>query len=107
MPTSRRCHECGRRLTDVLFCPRCGEWFCCSACLAQDKAWHLRLNATRGGPSKPAGTNRSAQRAPNTQAEIESQGTDTVVCVCSGRAGSQEILIRQKRFQAVQDAPAW
>ena len=45
MPTASHCQECGRRLTDVLFCPRCGEWFCCTACLAEDKARHLRSRA--------------------------------------------------------------
>ena len=38
MSSLTHCQECGRRLTDVVFCPRCGEWFCCTACLAVDLA---------------------------------------------------------------------
>jgi hypothetical protein len=44
MPTISRCHECGRRLGDVLFCPRCGDWFCCTNFLAADNVRHLRSN---------------------------------------------------------------
>jgi hypothetical protein len=42
MSTIRRCQECGRRLGDVLFCPRCGDWFCCDECLAADNVRHRR-----------------------------------------------------------------
>ena len=48
MSTFRRCQECGRRLTDVLFCPRCGEWFCCTACLADGQSPAPTFKPTTG-----------------------------------------------------------
>jgi len=57
MSTLSHCRECGRRLSDVLFCPRCGAWFCSAACLAEDKARHVRAVAALVNPIKPAGAN--------------------------------------------------
>jgi hypothetical protein len=51
----RRCQECGRRLTDVLFCTQCGGWFCCAACLAEDRTRHPRAKAALVSPARPSG----------------------------------------------------
>ena len=51
----RRCQGCGRRLTDVLFCTQCGGWFCCSGCLADDNASHLRAKADLVSPVRTCG----------------------------------------------------
>ncbi len=55
MSASRRCQECGRKLTDAHFCPRCGEWFCCLDCLADDNDRHRHANGTSVSPLKPPG----------------------------------------------------
>ena len=85
MSTFSHCQECGRRLTDVLFCPRCGAWFCCAACLAEDKARHLRSNAAQANPLKPAGAIARASIGTNTQAEIQFNGLISELCSPRGR----------------------
>lgn len=51
----RRCQECGRRLTDVLFCTQCGDWFCCPACLAEDHVRHVWAKGVSVSPERPSG----------------------------------------------------
>ena len=60
MSAPKRCQECGRKLADAHFCPRCGEWFCCLACLARDNDRHLHANAISVSPRKPPGTDQRA-----------------------------------------------
>jgi hypothetical protein len=74
MSTVKRCQERGRRLSDVLFCPQCGEWFCCIACLAEDKARHLRSNATGNGFLKPDGANSPGPTSQVLRLRISSRG---------------------------------
>ena len=74
MSTIRRCQECGRRLADVLFCPRCGEWFCCTTCLAADKARHLRSNPDQVVPLKVADPNLALPTARILPAKLNSKG---------------------------------
>jgi hypothetical protein len=74
MPTVRRCQECGRRLGDVLFCPRCGEWFCCTACLAADNVRHLRSNLVRAVAMKSAGADAAPASVRMPLLEVNSGG---------------------------------
>jgi hypothetical protein len=34
------CRECGRRLRDAIFCPRCRQWLCSGACLDEHGFQH-------------------------------------------------------------------
>jgi hypothetical protein len=66
MSGSRRCQGCGRRLTDVLFCTRCGGWFCSPSCLADDKSRHLRASRPSDATARIAGSDGG----PPTQHEV-------------------------------------
>ena len=53
MPELKHCHECGRRLRNVMFCPHCGQWLCSSACLDAHAAREALLTRASGELSKP------------------------------------------------------
>jgi hypothetical protein len=74
MPTVRRCQECGRRLGDVLFCPRCGDWFCCAKCLAADNVRHLRSNLVQVVAIKSAGPDAAPASARMPRLKLNSGG---------------------------------
>ncbi len=40
------CQQCGRRLRDAIFCPRCGQFLCSGLCLDEHVDKHVRITAT-------------------------------------------------------------
>jgi hypothetical protein len=48
------CQQCGRRLRDAIFCPRCGQFLCSWRCLDEHEEKHLRLAAGPQGPVETA-----------------------------------------------------
>lgn len=47
------CLQCGRRLRDVIFCPRCKQGLCGCACLDEHIAHHPVPTAPHVGPEEP------------------------------------------------------
>jgi hypothetical protein len=46
MSDFNHCRQCGRRLRDVIFCPRCGECLCSGHCLNAHASGHRESMAT-------------------------------------------------------------
>ena len=102
MSAFSHCRECGRRLSDVLFCPRCGQWLCCSACLAQDAARHSLLRGSSRNSTATRRFERLAPRRVESSSSTANQGTDVAVLYNAGELRAAEIRARQNRFQVVQ-----
>lgn len=45
MSNRSHCQQCGQRLRDAIFCPRCGQFLCSGRCLDEHRSQHLRLTA--------------------------------------------------------------
>jgi hypothetical protein len=74
MSPLRRCQECDRRITDVIFCRRCGHWFCCTACLALDNARHARSSALQVDKLAPPVVNAAPMTTRELMLKLNSRG---------------------------------
>ena len=83
-----------------LFCPRCGEWFCCTACMTVGLDRHLGSCCDSGMTLPPAGATLGILRH-GYSGRIPFKGIVSESDPLVG-AGGKEILASQKCFQEVQ-----
>jgi hypothetical protein len=56
------CQQCGKRLRDAIFCPRCGQFLCSGTCLDDHAEKHLRITATLQRPVETTALDLPLQR---------------------------------------------
>jgi hypothetical protein len=74
MSVFTHCHQCGRKLRDAVFCPRCGQCLCSFACLDEHVAQHGAPTETPADPIKSAIVIESLREGRGIQVEGNAAG---------------------------------